>query len=81
MFSAIYRYSTTKTKKYVKELSLSFPKLKTKLKNSYWFAFYYCFCVARSSKNDLLFLDNIAVSQLIVKIISRNSPDKLILIL
>ena len=32
MFSAIYRYSTKKTGEYVKELSLSFPKLKTELK-------------------------------------------------
>ena len=35
MFSDIYRNSTEKTGKYVKELSLSFPKLKTELKNSY----------------------------------------------
>ena len=39
MFSGIYRNSTEKTGKYVKELSLSFPKLKTELKNSYWFVF------------------------------------------
>ena len=39
MFSDIYRNSTEKTRKYVKELSLSFPKLKTELKNSYWFIF------------------------------------------
>ena len=32
MFSDIYRNSTEKTGKYVKELSLSFPKLKTELK-------------------------------------------------
>ena len=44
MFSAVYRHTTTKTEKYVKELSLSFPNLKTELKNSYWFAFYYRFC-------------------------------------
>ena len=54
MFSGIYRNSTEKTGEYVKELSLSFPKLKTELKNSYWFVFYCCFCLARSSKNDSL---------------------------
>ena len=39
MFSDIYRNSTEKTGNNVKELSLSFPKLKTELKNSYWFVF------------------------------------------
>ena len=39
MFSDIYGNSTKKTGKYVKELSVSFPKLKTELKNSYWFVF------------------------------------------
>ena len=29
MFSTIFRYSTTKTDQYVKDLSLSFPNLKT----------------------------------------------------
>ena len=81
MFSDIYRNSTEKTGKYVKEVSLSFPKLKTELKNSYWFILYCCFCLAQSSKNDPLFLGHIALSQLIPKIVSRNSPDKLILIL
>ena len=33
MFLTIFRYSTTKTGKYVKELSLSFPNLKTELKS------------------------------------------------
>ena len=70
MFSDIYRNSTEKTEKYVKELSLSFPKLKTELKNLYWFVFYCCFCLARSLKNDLLFLGHIALSQLILKIMS-----------
>ena len=69
MFSDIYRNSTEKTGKCVKELSLSFPKLKTELKNSYWFVFYCCFCLARLSKNDL-FLGHIALSQLILKIMS-----------
>ena len=81
MFSDIYRNSTKKTGKYVKELSLSFPKLKTELKNSYWFVFYCCFCLARLSKNDWLFLGHIALSQLMLKIMSWNSPDKLISIL
>ena len=81
MFSDIYRNSTEKTGKYVKELSLSFTKLKTELTNSYWFVFYCCFCLARSLKNDSLFLGHIALSQLILKIMSWNSPDKLILIL
>ena len=67
MFSDIYRNSTEKTGKYVKELSLSYPKLKTELKNSYWFVFYCCFCLAR---NDSLFLGHIALSQLILKIVS-----------
>ena len=69
MFSDIYRNSTEKTGKHVKELSLSFPKQKTELKNSYWFVFYCCFCLARSS-NDSLLLGHIALSQLILKIVS-----------
>ena len=81
MFSDIYRNSTEKTGKYVKELSLSFPKLKTELENSHWFVFYCCFCLARSSKNDSLFLGHIALSQFMLKIMSWNSPDKLISIL
>ena len=81
MFSAVYRYSTTKPRKYNKELSLSFLKLKIKLKNSLWFVFYCCFCLARSLNSDSLFLGHIALSQNILKIISSNSPDKLILIL
>ena len=70
MFSDIYRNSTGKTGTYVKELSLSFPKLKTELKNSYWFGFYCCFCLSRSSKNYSLFLGHIALSQLMLKIVS-----------
>ena len=70
MFSAIYRYNTTKTEKYVKELSLTFLKLETELKNSYCFVFYCRFCLARSSKNDLFFLGHIALSQPILKIMS-----------
>ena len=70
MFSDIYGNSTERTRNYVQELSLSFPKLKTELKNSYWFVFYCCFCLARSSKNDSLFLGHIALSQLILKIVS-----------
>ena len=70
MFLDIYRNSNEKTGKYVKQLSLSFPKLKTELKNSHWFVFYCCFCLARSSKNDSLFLGHIALSQLILKIVS-----------
>ena len=81
MFSDIYRNSTEKTGKYMNELPLCFPKLKTELKNSYWFVFYCCFCLARSSKNDSLFLGHIALSQLILKIVSWNSPDKIIWIL
>ena len=65
----------------MKELSLSFPKLKTELKNSYWFVFYCCFCLARSLKKWLIVLGHIALFQLILKIVSWNSPDKLILIL
>ena len=70
MFSDIYRNGTKKPGKYVKELSLSFPKLKTELKISYWFVFYCCFCLARSSKIDSLFLGHIALSQLILKTVS-----------
>ena len=70
MFSDSYRNSTEKNGKCVKELSLSFPKLKIELKNSYWFVFYCCFCVAQSSKNDLWFLGHTALSQLILKIVS-----------
>ena len=70
MFSDIYRNSTEKNGKYIKELSMSFPKLKTELKNSYWLVFYCRFCLARLSKNDSLFLGHIALSQLILKIMS-----------
>ena len=70
MFSTIYRYSTTKTGKYVKELSLGFPKLKTELKNAYWFVFYCRFCLAQLLKNDLFFLGHIAFSQPVLKIMS-----------
>ena len=70
MFSAIYRYSTIKTGEYVKEQLLSFLKLKTELKNSYWVIFYCCFCLAQSTKNDLLFLGHIALSQPMLKIMS-----------
>ena len=70
MFSDIYRKSIKKTSKYVNEPSLSFPKLKTELKNFYWFVFYCCFCLARSLKNDSLFLGHIALSQLMLKIMS-----------
>ena len=81
MFWAIYRYNTTKTEEYVIELFLSFPKLKTELKNSHWFIFYCCFCLARSMKNDSLFSGHIGLCQPTLKILSWNSPDKLILIL
>ena len=70
MFSAIYRNSTKITEEYIKELSLSFPQLKTEFKNSYLFSFYFRFCLARSLKNDLLFLGHIALSQRILKIMS-----------
>ena len=69
MFLAIYK-NITKTGQYVKELTLSFPKLKTELKNSYWFIFYCRFCLARLLKNDLLFLGHIALSQHMLKIMS-----------
>ena len=75
MLSDIYTSSTEKTGNYVKELSLSFSKLKTKLKNSYWFVLYCCFCLAQLLKNDSLFLGHIALSKnttllLILKIMS-----------
>ena len=60
MFSKTFRYNTTKTGKYVKELPLSFPKLKTELKNSLWFDFYCRFWLDRWSKNYAYFLVKIA---------------------
>ena len=60
MFSKTVRYNTTKTGKYVKELPLSFPKLKTELKNSLWFDFYCPFWLGRWSKNYVYFLVKIA---------------------
>ena len=51
MFLKTFRYKTTKTGKYVKELPLSFPKLKTELKNFLWFDFYCRFWLGRWSKN------------------------------
>ena len=68
MFSAMYRYRATKTRKYVKELFLSFLKLKTELKKS--FDIYCHFCLARSLKNDLFFFFHIALSQPILKVMS-----------
>ena len=81
MFSAIFRNSSKTNGEYVKELSLSFLKLKTELKNSYWSIFYCHFCLAPLLKNDSLLMGHIALSQHILKIMSCNSPDKLILIL
>ena len=67
----IYRYRTTETGKYVKKLSLNFPELKTKLKNSYWFVFYDHFCLGRwSRKNYAFFLGHIALSQPVLKVMS-----------
>ena len=70
MFSTCSRQSTAKHGKYVKELSLSFPKLKTEFKNSYWFVFYCRFCLTKLLKNDSIFLGHIALSQLMLKIMS-----------
>ena len=50
MFSAIYRYDITKTREYLKELSLSFLYMNTELKTSYWFAFIDAFVSAHSRK-------------------------------
>ena len=70
MFSAIYRYRTTKTGKYVKEQFLSYPKTENTIEKLLLVRFYCCFCLARSLKNDSLFLGHIALSQPIVKIMS-----------
>ena len=56
MLLKTFRHNTTKTGKYVKELPLSFPKLKTELKNSLWFDFYCCFWFGQWSKNYAYFL-------------------------
>ena len=80
MFLAIYRYNTKKTGEYVKELSLSFPKLKTELKTPTG-SFFIVVLFSPINENDSLFLGHIALSQLTLKIMSRNSPDKLISIL
>ena len=81
MFLTISRYSTAKTGKYVKELSLSFPQLKTELKNWYWFVFCSRFWLGRLPKNCSFFLGHIAISQPILKIMSWNSAHELSLIL
>ena len=47
-FLAIYRYNITKTREYVKELSLCFLGMKTELKNSYWFVFIDAFVLGGS---------------------------------
>ena len=60
MFSKTFRYNTTKTGKYVKELLLSFPKVKTESKNSLWFDFYCRFWLGQWSKNYAYFLVKIA---------------------
>ena len=70
MFSGIYRNSTEKTGKYVKELSLSFPKLKTELKKLVLVRFLLLFLFSPIIKNDSFFLGHIALSQLILKIMS-----------
>ena len=80
MFLNNFRYNTTKTGRYVKELALSFPKLKTESKNSFWFDFYCCFCLGRWSKNYAFFLGKIAISQPVLKIMSFSSANELSLI-
>ena len=79
MSSASFRYNTTKTKKYVKELPLIFPQWKTKSKNSFyiWFDFYCSFCLDWLWKIYAFFLGKIAISQPVLKIVSWNSGHKL----
>ena len=69
-FSTSFPYSTTKTGKYVKEVSLSFPNLKPELKNSYWFVFYCLSCLGHLSKLYAFFLGHSALSQFPFKILS-----------
>ena len=49
-FQLLIDKNITKTGEYVKELSLSFRKMKTDMKNSYQFAFIKAFVLADSRK-------------------------------
>ena len=50
------------------------------MKNTHWFISYCCFCLAWLAKNDSLLLGHIGLSQPMLKILSWNLPDKLIVI-
>ena len=60
MFLKTFGHNTTQNGKYVKDLPLSFLKLKTELKNSLWFDFYFRFCLCQWSKNYAYLLGKIA---------------------
>ena len=74
MFSNNFRYNTTETGRYVKELPLSFPKLKRESKNSFYWIFIAVFVLLflfrpMVVKLRILF-GKIAISQPVLKTVS-----------
>ena len=69
MFSTMSQHSTTKTDKYVKELSLSFPSLKTELKNPIG-SFFIVVLFSPIVEIVYVLIGHIALSQLLFKILS-----------
>ena len=81
MFSDIYWNSTEKTGKYVKELSLSFPKLKTQFEKFLLVRFLLLFLFSPIVEKWLTVSGPYCIISVLLKIMSWNSPDKLISIL
>ena len=70
MFSDIYRNSTKKNRKICERAISELSKTENRIQKLLLVCFNCCFCLARSSKNDSLFLGHIALSQLMLKIVS-----------
>ena len=71
MFTNNFRYNSTKTGKYVKELpTYKLPITESRIEELLLVRFFFncCFCSGRWSKNFAFFLGHIAISQLIYKI-------------
>ena len=70
MFLKTFRYNNTKTGKYVKELPLSFPKLKTEFKTPYGSIFIAVFGLADGRKITHIFWSKLQISQPVLNIMS-----------
>ena len=80
MFSTISRQSTAKPRKYVKDAVSKLPITVNRIEKLLPVRFLLSFLFSQILKNDTFFLGHIALSQPVLKIMSSNSPDKLILI-